>query len=190
LNTNKIILKLRSTNDQIVDQAFTFLYREYFPVIRSFIKNNNGTEDDAADIFQDALIVLYDKVRDENFVLTCAIKTYIYSICKNLWLKRLKKKKKTLLKSEGFETINLDPNMDEILENREDVNLVATLLNKIGGDAKRLLIYFYFDGLKTEEVTLKMGYANDQVTRNKKSKCIKKLREMIKQSAQLKQYLP
>ena len=58
-------------------------------MVQAFILNNNGTYDDARDIFQEAMITLYEKAKSESFVLTSQIKTYIYSVCKRLWLKRL-----------------------------------------------------------------------------------------------------
>lgn len=180
VNTAEIISKLQANDDRIVDQAFTVLYREYYPVILSFIQNNSGSEEDAADVFQDALVVFYDKVRNSNFELRCTIKTFVYSICKNLWLKKLNSRKKMLVQKESFETIALEPNIAEILEDTEQSKLVARLLKEIGADGERLLTYFYFDGLKTEEVTHKMGFASEQVTRNKKSRCLKKLRELLK----------
>ena len=58
-------------------------------MVQTFILNNSGTSDDAKDIFQEAMIVLYEKVRSGSFELNCQIKTYVYSVCRRLWLKRL-----------------------------------------------------------------------------------------------------
>ena len=58
-------------------------------MIQHFVLNNNGSFDDARDLFQEAMITLYEKVQSDSFVLSCQIKTYLFSICKNLWLKRL-----------------------------------------------------------------------------------------------------
>ncbi len=159
-------------------------------MILTFIQENSGGADDAADIFQDALIVLFEKVRDPNFELTCHIKTYIYSICRNLWLKRLNKKKKQATLVDTMKAVELEPQIAQLMEKDEDAKMVAQLLKKIGGDAEKLLVHFYFEGLKTKEVTEKMGYANEQVTRNKKSKCLKKLRELLQDSPLIKQFRP
>lgn len=184
-----IIANLNAKDDRLVDQAFAELYRENYPVIRSYIKDNNGSDADAADIFQDALIVLYDKVRTPHFQLTCTIKTFIYSICRNLWLKKLTYRKKQLIIKDTLPTVELEANIMEILENDEQSSMVAKLLKEIGDDAKQILIYYYFEGLKTNEVTEKMGFANDFVTRNKKSSSLKKLRELIATSKSLKDFL-
>ena len=58
-------------------------------MVQSLIINNNGTADDAKDIFQEAMIVLYEKARSGTFELSCQIKTYVYSVSRRLWLKKI-----------------------------------------------------------------------------------------------------
>jgi len=54
------------------------IYKDHFNMIQSLIVNNNGTADDARDIFQEAMVVLYEKVRTGSFELNCQLK------CKSL----------------------------------------------------------------------------------------------------------
>jgi len=131
LETDNIILNLKASDDRIVDQAFAYLYQEYFSVIQYYIKENNGSEDDAADVFQDSLIVLHDKVRSEQFKLTCAMKTYIYSICRNLWLKKLRTRKQQAKTKDALAFIELEPNVSAVLEEDEKSKAVARLLKEI-----------------------------------------------------------
>src|SRR5688572_17798720 len=70
--------------------AFQLLYKFYFPSIDSYVRQNMGNKEDAEDIFQEAIMVLLQKVRQPDFALTSALKTYLYAIAKNLWLKRLR----------------------------------------------------------------------------------------------------
>ena len=58
-------------------------------MVLQLIINNNGTADDAKDIYQEAIIVLYNKIKAGDFELSSKLKTYIYSVCRRLWLKRL-----------------------------------------------------------------------------------------------------
>ena len=80
------LLKGLAQNDS---KAVETLYKSHFAMIQHFVENNNGSFDDARDVFQEAMIALYEKVQLDSFVLTCQIKTYLFSICKHLWLKRL-----------------------------------------------------------------------------------------------------
>ncbi len=73
-------------NDKEVIEA---IYKAHYNMIQSLIINNNGNYDDAKDIFQETMIVLYEKSRSGNFELNCQLKTYIYSVARRLWLKKL-----------------------------------------------------------------------------------------------------
>src|SRR4051812_8035036 len=98
--SNKTVLNIQSVkaefNEQVLlnglarndTKAIETIYKSNFNMVQSFVLNNNGTYDDARDIFQEAMIVLYENAKTQSFVLTCQIKTYVYSICRRLWLKR------------------------------------------------------------------------------------------------------
>src|SRR5687768_4001830 len=83
---NTLLDKLKTEDSS----SFKLLYKFYFPSVASFIKQNCGNNEDAEDIFQEAIIVLLQKVRQSDFVLTSSLKTYLYAVAKNLWLKRLR----------------------------------------------------------------------------------------------------
>ena len=61
--------------------AVEAIYLENYLIIQAFILNNNGSIDDARDIFQEAMVVLFDRSKDASFDLKCLIKTYLYSVC-------------------------------------------------------------------------------------------------------------
>jgi len=63
-----------------------YVYKQYFPMVRYFIVRNNGTEQDAEDIFQEAMIVVFERARKRNLALGCAFKTYLYSVVRHIWL--------------------------------------------------------------------------------------------------------
>ncbi len=69
------------------EDALNKLYTGYFPMVLQFILNNNGDEDDAKDVYQEGIIVLYNKIKGGNFELSSKLKTYIYSVCRRIWLK-------------------------------------------------------------------------------------------------------
>ena len=85
-NQEQELLRGLAENDR---NAIETIYRLNFGLIQGFVVKNNGYPDDARDIFQEAMIVLYEKSHQESFQLTCQIKTYLYSVCRRLWLKRL-----------------------------------------------------------------------------------------------------
>jgi DNA-directed RNA polymerase specialized sigma24 family protein len=89
----KALLKAVGSNDK---DAIESVYKENYALIQYFVINNNGTEDDARDIFQEAMMVFYEKAKSPDFELTCQIKTYLYSVARRLWLKKLKRRLRTL----------------------------------------------------------------------------------------------
>lgn len=64
----------------------------YLPVVKKFVLKNNGTRQEAEDIFQEGLVIFCNKINKTDFLLTCSINTYLYSVCKLLWLDELKRK--------------------------------------------------------------------------------------------------
>ncbi|MEM9821270.1 MAG: sigma-70 family RNA polymerase sigma factor [Bacteroidota bacterium] len=176
-----LIKSLRSNNDLEVNAAFKFLFREYFPSIKNYILSHRGTVKDAEDIFQDGLIVLYKKVRNEDFELTSALKTYVYSICKYIWYNRVRKKKEVELE-EGTDFILPDEDQLTILIKSEAGELIADLFGELGEECKKLLVLFYYDRQKMKAIAQQLNLVSEQVAKNRKSRCLKKLREMVMQS--------
>ena len=174
----KIIEYLRANDDRKVDQAFEFLYEEYYPGIRSFILQKGGSAEDGADLFQDVLIVFYKKIRTSDFVLNCSLRTFLFAIVKNKWFNKVRKYKKESLVMDKIETEEWAYLFNE--DEDEDIKAAAKILQKMGGDCERILVYAFFNGMETSEIAAKMGYANEQVTRNKKSRCLKKLRILFR----------
>ena len=78
---NKIIADLKTENNF----AFGKLYQDNFGKISNFVQKNSGNQADAEDLFQNAMMVLVEKLRQDNFQLAASINTYVYAICKNLW---------------------------------------------------------------------------------------------------------
>src|SRR4030095_3052632 len=94
-------------------QAAEALYRQHYSMIQSMVIHNNGTTDDARDIFQEAMIVLYEKSRSGSFELNCQLKTYVYSVCRRLWLKKLGQRQKYISDMNGIEeTVPVDEDVD------------------------------------------------------------------------------
>src|SRR5690349_20099021 len=96
----EILLALREGDDK----AANLLYRTYFPMVLHFIASNSGTEQEAKDIYQESIIVMYENLQIPGFQLTCRIKTYIYSVSRRLWLKKLAEKSRYVGKIEDFES--------------------------------------------------------------------------------------
>jgi len=165
-----------SKND---NKAFEILYVEYFNMAKYFIVKNNGTLDEAKDVFQDAIIVLFEKTKNPNFIITCTLKTYLYSIVRNLWLKVLSKKKKnvSLTDFEKYYKIEIEE-YDTEKDNKIDKVLDAIKL--LGEKCKKILTSFYFEKKKMSLIAEELGYTNANNAKNQKYKCMQQLKKMVK----------
>ncbi len=81
----EVILGILNNSEDILNK----LYKAYYAMVLQFILNNNGDEDDAKDVYQEGIIILYNKIKAGNFELSSKLKTYIYSVCRRIWLKKL-----------------------------------------------------------------------------------------------------
>lgn len=170
---------LKSPDERVNDRALRYLYRELYGMIERMVLNNNGNEEAAADVFQDALITFYNQVRDKDLSLNCSIKTYVYSICRNLWLMRLRKQKRETPLQESHESVPVQESIFDHLVETEHSALVKEMLDQLGGDCQQILQYYYFERLRMNKIMQLMNLANEQVAKNKKSRCMKKLRELV-----------
>lgn len=177
-----LIAQLKSADDQEVNKAFKILFQEYYQSIKHFILSNNGTVNDAEDIFQDGLIVFYKKVRSGKLELTCSLKTYLYSICKYLWFNKIRKKKEFDLDGDE-DFVLIEESQLETLIKTETGELVADLFGELGEECKSVLVLYYYEQLKMREIAQRMQLASEQVAKNKKSKCMKKLRTIVLESS-------
>ena len=177
-------------NDQIlVDKiregdgdALRFLYKKYYPVVLRLITQNSGDEEDAEDIYQEALIVLYEKVKDPNFKLSSSLKTFIYSISRNKWLYKLRQEGTGGVSFEDVEDFFdvIDDSQDFDTENIDYENLVGEALQKMDDTCRKLLEYFYFHKLSLDIIAQKLGYNNANTAKAKKNKCMNRAREIAK----------
>lgn len=189
ISDEKLLFGLQSGNQVEKDQALKQLYAQNYPLIATYIAKNNGDPEDASDIFQDAIIVFYEKVRLGQLELTCSIQTYLYSVCRNLWLNRLRVQKRFTSMNEDMETIPVSEESLSVLTSNERSEAIIQLLEKLGSDCKKVLTFYYFERLKMREIAKRMSFANEQVAKNKKSTCMKKLKTLVLESPGLKNIL-
>ena len=171
------LLKGLADNDS---KAVETLYKSHFSSIQHFVLNNNGSFDDARDVFQEAMINLYEKVQSDSFVLTCQIKTYLFSICKHLWLKRLHQlgKYSSPLSSQE-ETISVEQDMREFEKKEASFEIMHRALHSLGEPCKSLLEGYYLNKKGMQELAVDFGYTNADNAKNQKYKCLMRLKKLF-----------
>ena len=176
-HNEQVLLKGLAQNDS---RAVEALYKSHFSMIQHFVTNNNGSFDDARDIFQEAMITLYEKVQLDNFALTCQIKTYLFSICKNLWLKRLQQMGKySAPLSAQEETISVEEDLDQFEKKDAAFAIMDRALNSLGEPCKSLLEGYYLNKKGMQELASQFGYTNADNAKNQKYKCLMRLKKLF-----------
>lgn len=177
LEEEKLLLKGLAENDK---QAIERIYRDNYAMIQAFILNNSGSHDDARDIFQEAMIVLFEKARTETFELSSQLKTYIYSVCRRLWLKKLNQMNRYSGRLDNMEdTIPVDEDM-ELHEKRDtDFTLMENAMSKIGEPCKSLLDAYYIQKKHMQEIAADFGYTNADNAKTQKYKCLMRLKKLF-----------
>jgi len=168
------------TDQEILDRikkgdesALDFLYKKNYRMMINMIIKNNGSEEEAKDIYQEALLAFWQKATSGKLEMTSKISTFLYSICQNLWRKELDRKSR--LRNEEKDGIVTDTQDVE-----ERAKLLNMCLNDLGETCKKILFYFYYDDLSMDDIANKMGFANADTAKTKKYKCKKELDKLIK----------
>lgn len=168
-------------NDFGVLQA---IYRESLPKVIQFVKKNSGTADDAKDVFQEAILVIFRKTTTGGLQLTTRFHVYLFSVCKRIWLKKLKKNWK---KEVPFEE-EMESGFEEHLEEHFLTSRKWVLFNKhfqqLSEECMKAL-KMLFNGHSSVEIAATMGYSEDYAKR-KKYKCKMQLAELIKNDPEYK----
>ncbi|MFA4864682.1 MAG: sigma-70 family RNA polymerase sigma factor, partial [Bacteroidales bacterium] len=122
----------------------SYVYKEYYPTIKFLITTNSGTETDAEDVFQDALIVLFKKIAREDLFLTSSFKTFLYSICRNLWLQRLDRRvfSNEFLEMEDLSELQDNLYLEQPEEEHEKYRLFQQHFLKLSEDCQKILQLF------------------------------------------------
>lgn len=168
--------------------ALEQLYRTQFPVIRSLLRNYGGSEMDAKDVFQDAVLVMYQKAKQPDFQLTSQFGTFFYSVCRNLWLNRRSKKfvtsEVTISEDAKYIAEEASPEV-ELLQVERD-NLFWRAFRQLGEDCQKLLELF-FQKTPMEAIALQMGYGSEGYARRRKLQCKERLVELVKSNPEYRE---
>ncbi len=182
--TNSEIIEAIKSNK--ADKVLLFLYKNLKPKISKWITNNNGSKEEAQDIFQDSILVFYSYVLKDKFDVNANVDAFIFKIAKNKWINYIKKENK---KSpiEGDIAINMEPTTSTIQHNNQQ--LIHELLEQLGKVCKEILTYTIFYKISMEDVCARMNYNNPNTAKTKNYKCKQRLKNLINENSSIKQQL-
>ncbi len=160
------------------------IYQLFLPRIHAFITRNGGSGDDAKDVFQDAIIIIYEKAKQDNFILSSGFYTLLYGVCRNLWGNRLQKKSRqtvTLVDDYKYTEYVVD-GLEELIEREEEAKVFWSAFQKLGEDCQRLLRLF-FDKIKMSEIVKILGFSSESYAKKRKFICKERLVKLVRADA-------
>lgn len=148
------------------------------PAVINWVKENNGSEADARDIFQEALIALFRKLEGGELVLTCTLKSFLRIMCRNLWLSRLRNKQNQASPLEQLEeSADLDEDLERRLEQSEKEQLFFKHFDSLGENCRKIMQWF-FDKVPLKQIAVRLDTSEGYI-KKRKFKCKEQLVKAI-----------
>ena len=162
------------------ETALVGLYSANRRAITALVMRNNGTADDAEDVLQDALIILWERVRAGRYEHTAALGSFLYATARNLWLRRLARARREQPTDMQDDTVaREDPSPLDRMVDDEQLGAVHSALDKLGDPCRTLLILFYWEEASMDEIARQLGLANASTAKSKKYQCKEQLKRLI-----------
>ena len=173
---NEIILGILNNSSSTLG----YLYKTYFPMILQLIINNNGSEHDAKDVFQEGILVLHDKIKSGDFELSSKLKTFLYSVCRRIWLKKLNQKSRFSGNIKDYENhFQVEQDLEQHVEKDQQFLLMDKSLTQLGEPCKTIIEDFYIHNLSMQDICEKFGYTNADNAKTQKYKCLQRLKKLF-----------
>jgi RNA polymerase sigma factor (sigma-70 family) len=173
------------------DYIIKYIYQEYFPVIKYMVNSNSGANEDAEDVFQDGIIIIYKKIIENQLTLTSSFKTFIYSVCRNVWLQKLNKQK-ALTDEFGDMEMFVELSEDVLREiNNDDLEkhrLFQKHFLSLGEDCQKVLRLFMKD-VPLREIASIMGFKTEKYAKTRKYLCKEELKRRITNDPRCQKFL-
>ncbi len=176
---DRLIQLLQHGTGPALDEVFTYLYRNVYRQVFQVVQKYRGSAEDAEDLFHDGLIALLKLARRGQLAPDLKVEAYLFSICRNLWFKQLAKRK-IVVDPDDLAMSSPDEEWPVAsLITAEERERVVRLLEQMGEDCRKVLLYYYYDRMRMRDIAQAMGYASEQVAKNRKSECMKLLKKLF-----------
>ncbi len=173
---SRVLGQIRSGDEE----GLVTLFRENRRAITSFVTRNHGSGDDADDMLQEALVILWERVRSGRYEQKARLGTFLFATVKNLWLRRLARMRREPADPDaGIASASDDPSPLESLVSAEETSALRGALDRLGEPCRTILVLFYWEELSMEEIAGRLGFANAETAKSKKYQCKKSLRGIL-----------
>ena len=186
--TDEVLIEGLKVQDS---KCIKYLYKQYFPLAKAIAEKNSGNYQDAEDLFQDSMVILYQRLTRDKITLQCSLKTFFFGICKNLWMQRLDRKWRLMFPDAMAEEpvecyeIRRRENTEERLEiERLYLKHFFTLPHRC-----QKLLTLFLDEVPLRKIAYILNLKNEEYAKSRKYQCKELLRKRIKNDPECKPYL-
>lgn len=162
-----------------------YTYAQFYPMIRYFIIRNHGNDLDAEDIFQEAIVAIYEKSKKKKIDLHCSFKTYIYSVCRHLWLQSMDRSHLMIPVSDLDEFLVFEDKIGYEEEQMLRKRIYQKNYLQLSLKCQKIL-HMYMERVPFDKVAREMGYKSTQYAVKRKFECFKSLINRIRSDPEYK----
>jgi len=191
ISVEQILNGIVNNNSFIIQKV----YKKFFVIVRKYIQNHGGREADAKDVFQDGIMVIYEQHKNQQLKLKNEFGTYLFAICRNIWLNQKRAESKMVLKEYSSLTSELEKKgWNDLIKRSEEISfkesrarIYQSNFEKLSEECRKLL-KLTADGLSVQEITLRFGYKSEGFTYKKRSICKGRLVKLINKDENLRKH--
>lgn len=172
---NELVSAFKRNDDRVLKN----LYQNVFPKVRSYVLKNNGDEEQAKDIFQEAFIACWQNIKDGKVQFKGNIEAYLFAITKNKWMDYLRSDKfKKTVNTNSVVQFSQNNNIEsEYNDEEKNRYIMSNALKKLGETCQKLLSLYYFERLSMKQIASHFDI-DGASARNKKYRCMQQLRSI------------
>jgi len=191
ISTEQILDGIINNNNFIIQ----YVYRKFFAIVRNYILSHGGREEDARDIFQDGIMVIYEQRKNQNLNIESGFGTYMYAVCRHKWLNLRRNSGKLIYNEVNKLNLEMEKNgFGNHFRDQEELNFKESRariyqrnFEKLSEECRKML-RMTAEGLSIKEIQLRFNYKSEGFAYKKRSICKTRLMKLIKQDKNFNKY--
>jgi len=187
LSNEKILAGIRKQDTRVLKE----IYSQYYPKVEALILKNSGSQDDARDVFQEGIVAIYNKLKEDDIQLDVKFVAYFVSVCFHIWKNKLRHKRVEMayMENEKFTTHHDHDFSDKRITEQLQYSLYQKHFRRLKEECKKILSWF-LDKVSLKEIAERMGYKSEKYAKKRKYYCKEHLVEAIKGDPEYNELMP
>lgn len=165
-------------------QGLLRVYDDCRQMVVSHVTRNSGTRADADDVLEEAVVVLWERIRSGRFELQSRLSTFVVATAQNIWLRSLSRRRREIpMEIDPDTSVWDDPSPSEANQEEERSEAMSAAFRRLGHPCRTLLVLFYWERLSMDDIARQLGFANASTAKAKKYQCKEQLRRLMAEAA-------